>query len=99
MPVEMGSEARQPQRERRERSNSWPPQPGRIGSARWTPHSTDRRMDKSHSYQSCAMIKDALRLAITCCCQVAIFFIPRSGQLRSFSTAGTFSGPSLGCHY
>ena len=87
--MEMGSEARQQQRERRERSNSWPPQPGRIGSARWTPHSTDRRMDKSYSYQSCAMIKDALRLAITCCCQVAIFFIPRSGQLRSFSTAGT----------
>ena len=72
----------------RARSNSWPPA-ARIGACRWRPYENDKRKNSACSYQSLAMVKDALRIAITCSCQACLFFIPRSGRVRSFSTCGT----------
>ena len=73
----------------RARSDSWPPPTRRVGSMRWRPYESNRAKDKAYSQQAKAMIKDAVRLAITTDCHVAIHFIPRSGRVRSFSTAGT----------
>ena len=67
--------------------NSQSHTPIRVGGGR--PYENDQRKNSACSYQSLAMANGALRIAITCSCQECLFFIPRSGRVRSFSTCGT----------
>ena len=80
----------------RSRLHSWPPRDGgdaeggrKQGAERWMPEETEREQDQAYSRQSLAMVRDSVRIFRTALCHVALFFVPRSGRVRCFSTAGT----------
>jgi hypothetical protein len=83
----------------RPRSSSFPPgtastrrraarEARRIGARRWRPYEQNKRSHR-FSAQMKAMVRDAVRIAVTTSCFVAMFFIPCSGRLREFATGMT----------